>query len=384
MVKNKNIYIMFFIIFLQGLVFYGPIATLYRESRGISLSEIFIIESISWILTMLLEVPWGWIADKFGYKRTLVISNFIFFISKIIFFKSYTFSMFLLERVLLSISISGLSGCDTALLYTSLGQNENSEKIFGLYSSFSTIGFLAACIASYSIIDISMDIAAFLTIIPYGIATIATLFISDTSKSSNKSNSILYNLKVTFKNKQIIYIVISFALISVVVQSVTVFLNQVQYIKSGIDVKYFGILLAINQIIKLSASRSYKLSQKYGKLESIKIIYIAIGLSCIVLALISNNILSIMLILIISLGISLASPMVVDIENKSITIEDRATILSIYSMISSVISACVSPLIGICADISIELAFVTCFIICIMAYIILKKQVFESNVKDSF
>lgn len=375
---------MFFIIFLQGLVFYGPIATLYRESRGINLSEIFIIESISWILTMLLEVPWGWIADKFGYKRTLVISNFIFFISKIIFFKSYTFSMFLLERVLLSISISGLSGCDTALLYTSLGQNENSEKIFGLYSSFSTIGFLAACIASYSIIDISMDIAAFLTIIPYGIATIATLFISDTSKSSNKSNSILYNLKVTFKNKQIIYIVISFALISVVVQSVTVFLNQVQYIKSGIDVKYFGILLAINQIIKLSASRSYKLSQKYGKLESIKIIYIAIGLSCIVLALISNNILSIMLILIISLGISLASPMVVDIENKSITIEDRATILSIYSMISSVISACVSPVIGICADISIELAFVTCFIICIMAYIILKKQVFESNVKDSF
>lgn len=375
---------MFFIIFIQGLVFYGPIATLYRESRGINLSEIFIIESISWILTMLLEVPWGWIADKFGYKRTLVISNFIFFISKIIFFKSYTFSMFLLERVLLSISISGLSGCDTALLYTSLGQNENSEKIFGLYSSFSTIGFLAACIASYSIIDISMDTAAFLTIIPYGIATIATLFISDTSKSSNKSNSILYNLKVTFKNKQIIYIVISFALISVVVQSVTVFLNQVQYIKSGIDVKYFGILLAINQIIKLSASRSYKLSQKYGKLESIKIIYIAIGLSCIVLALISNNILSIMLILIISLGISLASPMVVDIENKSITIEDRATILSIYSMISSVISACVSPLIGICADISIELAFVTCFIICIMAYIILKKQVFESNVKDSF
>ena len=375
---------MFFIIFLQGLVFYGPIATLYRESRGISLSEIFIIESISWILTMLLEVPWGWIADKFGYKRTLVISNFTFFISKIIFFKSYTFSMFLLERVLLSISISGLSGCDTALLYTSLGQNENSEKIFGLYSSFSTIGFLAACIASYSIIDISMDTAAFLTIIPYGIATIATLFISDTSKSSNKSNSILYNLKVTFKNKQIIYIVVSFALISVVVQSVTVFLNQVQYIKSGIDVKYFGILLAINQIIKLSASRSYKLSQKYGKLESIKIIYIAIGLSCIVLALISNNILSIMLILIISLGISLASPMVVDIENKSITIEDRATILSIYSMISSVISACVSPVIGICADISIELAFVTCFIICIMAYIILKKQVFESNVKDSF
>ncbi len=383
--RNKNIYIMFFIVFLQGLVFYGPVATLYREFRGISLSEIFIIESISWILTMLLEVPWGWFADKFGYKKTLVISNFIFFISKIIFFKSYTFIMFLLERVFLSISIAGLSGCDTAFLYTSLDKNRNSEKIFGLYNSFSTIGFLVACISSYSIINISMDFAVFLTIITYGIAAIATLFISDTSKPNSKNNNIVCNFKVAIKNKQIIYIVISFSLISLVVQSITVFLNQAQYIKSGIDIKYFGILLALNQIIKLSASKSYKLSKKYGKLKSIKIMYLAIGLSCIMLAFTSNIILSILSTLLISLCISLVSPMVVDIENKSITTEDRATILSIYSMISSVISAMISPVIGVCADISIDLAFFICCIICIMAYVILKKQVFEIvKIKDSF
>ncbi|WP_258880991.1 MFS transporter [Clostridium tagluense] len=75
------------------------------------------LESISWILMIIFEVPWGWFADKFGYKKTLVISNFIFFISKIVFYKANSFGMFFLERVLLSVSLAGISGCDIALLH---------------------------------------------------------------------------------------------------------------------------------------------------------------------------------------------------------------------------------------------------------------------------
>ena len=76
---------MFAIVFLQGFIFYGPIATMYRQARGISMYDIFIIESISWILMIIFEIPWGWFADKFGYKKTIIISNLIFFVSKIIF-----------------------------------------------------------------------------------------------------------------------------------------------------------------------------------------------------------------------------------------------------------------------------------------------------------
>ena len=47
---KKNIYLMYTIAFLQGLVFYGPIATLYREARGLSVFQITLIESISLFL----------------------------------------------------------------------------------------------------------------------------------------------------------------------------------------------------------------------------------------------------------------------------------------------------------------------------------------------
>ena len=57
--NRKNIYLMYAIVLLQGMVFYGPIATLYRQASGVSIFQITLIESISYILCILFELPWG-------------------------------------------------------------------------------------------------------------------------------------------------------------------------------------------------------------------------------------------------------------------------------------------------------------------------------------
>ena len=44
---KKNLYVMYALALLQGMVFYGPIATLYRQVQGITVFEITVIESIS-------------------------------------------------------------------------------------------------------------------------------------------------------------------------------------------------------------------------------------------------------------------------------------------------------------------------------------------------
>ena len=228
--KKVNVYLMYIIVFLQGFVFYGPIATLYRQNRNLSLSNMFLIESISWILMIIFEIPWGWFADKFGYKKTLVISNFIFFISKIVFYKANSFGMFFLERVLLSVSLAGISGCDIALLYSSVKQEE-SEKVFGRYNAFSTGGYLIASIMFSILVKKSMDSTAFWTIIPYAVAAVLTLFIKEVNVKQEEKPKFKQSLLTAFKNKSIIILVISFALINEVVQVVGVFLNQSQYVR---------------------------------------------------------------------------------------------------------------------------------------------------------
>lgn len=41
--QKKNIYLMYAISCLQGMVFYGPIATLYRQAQGVSVFELSLI-----------------------------------------------------------------------------------------------------------------------------------------------------------------------------------------------------------------------------------------------------------------------------------------------------------------------------------------------------
>ena len=82
---KRNIYLMYGISLLQGMVFYGPIATLYRQAAGVTVFEITLIESISLALCIALEMPGGVVADRIGYKNTLVISSLIYVVSKVVF-----------------------------------------------------------------------------------------------------------------------------------------------------------------------------------------------------------------------------------------------------------------------------------------------------------
>ncbi|WP_411656412.1 MFS transporter [Anaeromassilibacillus sp. SJQ-1] len=80
--QKRTIWLCYAIAFLQGLLFYAPISTLYRQTNGISIFEITLIESISLAVSLAMELPWGWIADRIGYRNTLVICHFLFFFRK--------------------------------------------------------------------------------------------------------------------------------------------------------------------------------------------------------------------------------------------------------------------------------------------------------------
>lgn len=369
--KRINIYLLNIIVFLQGLVFYAPVATIYRENRGVSISQIFLIESIYMILIILLEIPWGIFADKYGYKKTLVLSNLIFFISKIVFFKADSFYMFLLERFLLATAISGLSGCDSTVLYLSLDKNDNSEKAFARYGFFSNVGFLLGSVISTFIINISIDLSAYYTIIPYGLAFIISLFLLDVKGESKKSKGIIFNIKEAISKKEIIILILGIALVAEVVQSITVFLNQGIYIRSGIDIKYFGIMLAGIQIIGLISVKSYKITRQIGQRKSILLFMICILISSLSLVLIKNPILAFISIAVISTSMGFIEPIFMDIQNKSIKIADRATILSIYSIIGSVVSAIINPVIGSASNASLDIGIFTCFIIILIAIVLI-------------
>jgi MFS-type transporter involved in bile tolerance (Atg22 family) len=77
--------------------------------------------------------------------------------------------MFLLERLLLSVVISGLSGVDTSVLYLS-SEKDKSQRVFGLYNSLQTTGLLIAALVFSVAIRDNYKLAGLLTVISYGVA----------------------------------------------------------------------------------------------------------------------------------------------------------------------------------------------------------------------
>jgi len=235
---NKNLVLMYAISLLQGMVFYGSVSTLYRQAVGVTLFQITLMESLSMVLTIVLEIPWGILADKIGYKRTFVICSFLFFVSKLVFWRADSFADFLTERILLAAVISGLSGVDTSILYLS-AKGKDTQRIFGFFNTMSVAGLFLAS-GMYSLfIGKDYRMAGLLTAVSYGIAAFLSLWLTEVreeTKETERKNSwqiFCQTLPELFGRRNVTAFLVSMALVSEVYQMTTVVLNQPQFQKCG-------------------------------------------------------------------------------------------------------------------------------------------------------
>ena len=356
---RKNIYLMYAITLLQGMVFYGSIATLYRQASGLSVFQITLIESISYALCILFEIPWGIIADKIGYKRTLCFCCNLYFVSKLVFWRAVDFGDFLLERILLSIVIAGLSGVDTSILYLSCYEGDG-QKAFGIYNSLGTVGLLTASLVFSLFVGENYRTAAMLTVISYGLAAMLSFFLSEVKGEERKTFS-LDEFRTAFlrivQNKPLILFLVSVAFMTQTHQTITVFLNQVQYEKCGLSPSNIGFIHVLITLTGVFSTFSAEFTRRNGIRKAGITFYVISVLSCFLLGFTKSPVLSVCGVLLLSLSNSLFQPLQIEQQNKQVLSDNRATELSIYAIIIECICAGTSVLFGALAKISLESAF---------------------------
>ena len=105
--------------------------------------RITMLQTVVVALCVALEVPWGYLADRLGYRRTMVLCCGLYFISKLVFWQADSFGDFLTERILLAVVQAGLSGVDSAILYLSC-KGRDSLRVFSVYNALTMAGLVAA------------------------------------------------------------------------------------------------------------------------------------------------------------------------------------------------------------------------------------------------
>lgn len=363
---KRNIYIMYAMALLQGMVFYGPIATLYRQAQGVSIFQITLIESICLALCIILEIPWGVAADRIGYKRTMVFCSGLYFVSKLVFWQAESFGAFLLERIMLSVVIAGLSGVDSSILFLSSKKGE-SQKVFGIYNALGTVGLLAAAMVFALFVGENYKLAGALTAVSYGVAAALSFGLREVKGKSSGSINVSHFkevLKSSLSDKKLLLFLLAVAFLRESHQTVTVFLNQLQYEKCGLSDSTIGYIFIAVTIIGLSGAFSHKLTGKLKLKASGLLFYISAAMACIALAMTDAAFISAASIMLLRLIHSLFEPMQLELQNRQISSPHRATALSIYAMMIDCIAICTNLSFGALAQRSLPLAFGFGAVIC--------------------
>jgi MFS family permease len=106
---------------LQFTLFPIPIITLYwKDQIGLSLTDIMMLQAVFGLAVVLLEFPSGYVADRLGYRRSLLIGAALWGGGWVIYAVATSFAEVMAAEVVLGGGSAFISGADRALLWVSL------------------------------------------------------------------------------------------------------------------------------------------------------------------------------------------------------------------------------------------------------------------------
>lgn len=334
MLYQRNIKLMYAISFFQGMVFYGSIATLYRQACGLSLFQITLIESIFSVACILLELPWGIVADWLGYRRTILLCSTLFFVSKIIFWQAESFGGFLCERLLLSVVISGLSGVDDTILFLSCEKGQ-AQRVFSIYGYFGTLGMILASVCFSLFLSENFRAAAFWTVVSYAIAAALSFGLKEVGNPAapTLSSQIAAFRPGSFLKNRFVIFLIAMAITQEVYQLIIVFFSQPLYAQAGWSTATMGTVHIVLQLLSMSVVFSDALTKRWKPRLFLPLLLVFSSLCAFLLSFSLPSALLFLGVAGIQTSCSLLGPLQANIQNEAITEQNRATALSAQSLL---------------------------------------------------
>ena len=109
------------------------IALFWKQHVGLSMMQIMVLEGIFGVAVALFEFPSGYLADRMGYRWTLVLAALLNVAAWSIYLVGSTFAWVMAAEILAGIGLSLSSGTDAAMLYESL-KDLDAEEDFALWN----------------------------------------------------------------------------------------------------------------------------------------------------------------------------------------------------------------------------------------------------------
>ena len=355
--------------FLNGLVFFAPVALLVRTQAGVSEHIFFLLQALLSGVIFLGEIPTGFITDKIGYRKSLILAQVLLLGARSLLlaaFVSRSLVLFVVEAVVEGIEACFTSGTGSAYMYDLYGENGYLVKTAHA-ENFGTAGFIISTVAYAGIYKISgMEGLLITTVVMDIIAVVCSFFLrSESSKNiiaDRKEMQLQADLKLqensgdtmqkkqekdsmrqilaVFKNKKAFLFMISLAIFSIAWLLINFFYVE-KLENCGLPVEWMSLIILIYSAVQMLAEPileklSVGKNGKSGRKKLLAVTAVTAGVAFLLFGVIKLRAAVLLLMLILPLLLNLPEYLLMDLENQFVDesghAHNRAATLSVMNM----------------------------------------------------
>ena len=364
--------------FLNGLVFFAPVALLVRTQAGVSEHIFFLLQALLSGVIFLGEIPTGFITDKIGYRKSLILAQVLLLGARSLLlaaFVSQSLVLFVVEAVVEGIAVCFTSGTGSAYLYALYGENGYLAKTAHA-GNFGTAGFIISTVAYAGIYKISgMEGLLITTVVMDIIAVVCSFYLRSESSKAVIADRKEVQILAIFKNKKAFLFVISLAIFSIAWLLINFFYVE-KLENCGLPVEWMSlIILSYSAVQMLAEPILGKLSVgkngKSGRKKLLAVTAVTAGVAFLLFGVIKFRAAVLLLMLILPLLLNLPEYLLMDLENQFVDETEcgsqRAATLSVLNMGVNLVEILTLSASAFLTKIGIQwcFVFVGCFLMAI-------------------
>ncbi len=350
----SNVTKLYFYRVFSSLEFTLAIYVLFMLSRGISLVQVMVLETIFMFFLLFFEVPSGAFADKYGRRLSLILCEITAAIGFVIFGLSHNFWLFVVAQIFMALAWAFMSGADIALLYDSLVE-ERKQKKFKRYLGRAnmvshSVWAVGSILSGLMAIWFGFEPLFYFTALSFMVAAVIALTLKEppVHKHLHEKNY-LSHIKEAFvfswKNVKVRSLIIYFSLFAAL-GHLTWFVLQPYYDQGGFSYFLIGIVVFVYFITFGLGSIFAEKVENWLPYNELLIALVLVSAVCFMGMYFVSPWIGVVLIGVMSFACGVRDIVISDEMNKETSSHHRATVMSVKQMGKGVIYAVFSLIIG--------------------------------------
>lgn len=351
---KRNLVLLNAISFARTFMIIMPIFVPLMQSYGLTMQETMLLQSIFAAVTLVLEVPSGYMADILGRKSTLMLGYLMAGIgfSQVIW--ANTFLELAIFEMTLGVAMSLVSGSDTALAFESekAMNHDQAQPAIARLLSWMNFGEGVAALCAFVIVRYDMHLVLWVQAIVGWVPFILGLQLVEPPKvaSSIEKKSTGAALQVV-RATPVLFLFTGVFIATMSSTYLIAWLNQNLWQAHRLPLEYFGLVWGLYSVtVGLAARFSVRLPERMGGAGQFSMMAALLFIGFVA---INSRLLWLIIVggLLICVFRGLIAPKVKILINNAIANDYRATVNSLVAACFRVVTLILGPAMGLIVDI---------------------------------